>query len=195
VKADTSDVISAGHSRLTSRRLQVLGVALVLTALVVALVATVHYQGQATSLRHRLRTAGHPAPARAGPPAVSASLYSLPGGTSLTGDVAVVSVRSGSGPAQIVLTARLTGARPHTRYELVGLNCTSNGSARSWAAGTSDAHGTVQLTGSGQAVSRDDFYAIQLSPSSLRSGPGLHGYLTDADGLRPIRNGAAPCAP
>jgi hypothetical protein len=195
VKAETSDVISAGHARLASRRLQVTGVALVLLALVIALVATVHYQGQATSLRHRLRSAGHPAPSPAAPPAVSASLYSLPGGTALTGDVAVVSVRSGSGPAQIVLTARLTGARPHTRYELVGLDCTSNGSARSWASGTSDAHGAVQLSGRGQAVSRDGFYAIQLSPSSLRSGPGLHGYLADVDGLRPIRNGTAPCAP
>lgn len=195
MKTEPPDVISAGHPRLGSRRLQVIGVALVLLALVIALVATVHYQGQTTSLRHRLRSAGHPAPAPAGPPAVSASLYSLPGGTSLTGDVAVLSVRSGSGPEQIVLTARLTGARPHTKYELVGTDCTSNGSDQSWASGTSDAHGTVQLTGRGQAVARNDFYAIQLSPSSLRSGPGLHGYLADVAGLHPIRNGTAPCAP
>lgn len=194
MEAESPEVISAEPSRIASKGPWLIGAALVAVALAVAVVSVVRYHG-AAALRQQAQSAGHSRPfARL--PQVTSAVYALPAGGQVTGKVTVFNFWFAGGLEQVVVSARLTGARPHIRYEVVAADCTaSSASEYARASGTSDAHGTARLTGRAWTVTPGDYYAIWLTPSPARSGPGLHGYLTSAGGLSPIGDGHAPCAP
>ncbi len=105
-------------------------------------------------------------------------------------------VRSSSGLARVVVTARITGGQPDARYELFGSDCAGDAPGHSWAAGTTNDQGSAELTGSPWTVSVSHRYFLTLSsPGSDHPGPAVHGYFGRPDGLSPVRGGIAPCVP
>lgn len=182
-------MISAEPSRIAVHGPRLIGAAVILVAVAVAAVAAVRAHGGAAA-HHRQRPAVSEVL-----PQVFSTRYALPPDGPVTGQVTVFSFRSARGTEQIELAAQLTGGRPRTRYQLIGIDCsTSAETDRAWASGTSDARGMVLLTGAGQPVTRGDFYALGLSPSPRQPAPGLHGYLA-AGGLYAFPRGNAPCSP
>lgn len=189
VDAEQREVISAEPPRIPARVLRLIGATVAAAALVAALVAAIHDHGGAAAHRRG------PPPATTALPQVSSIRYALPPDGPVTGEVTVFSVRSARGAQEIVLAAQLAGGRPHTRYQLVGIDCSASAETdRTWASGTSDATGAADLTGPGQRVTRGDFYALGLSPSPQQQAPGLHGYLA-VSGLYAFPRGNAPCSP
>jgi hypothetical protein len=96
------------------------------------------------------------------------------------GAVTVVSAKFSGGLEHIVLSAHISGGRPHTGYTLIGFDCAGSTGYESWAAGVTDAHGSGNLSGHAWTVSLTDEYWLYLSPSSGSGGPGVHvGFTTD----------------
>lgn len=193
VKPDSPDTIAAGPRWISGRAARMISTGAVLVALAVAVLAAVHYHGEAAALRRQLHATLVPRPALISVPRVSSAVYPLPAGGPVTGEVTVFFVQSA--PARVALAARISGGRPHTRYNLVGSDCATSAGYRFWASGISDGHGTASLTGPEWVVLPGDYYFFELSPSVLKSGPGLHGPLAGAGGLSAIRGGFPPCAP
>lgn len=129
--------------------------------------------------------------------AVYRSTTALPTSGTLAGTITVFTAHASSGKAQIVLSARISGGLPHTRYELSGNDCTSNAADHSWASGLTNAHGFATLSGPAWMVSTSHEYFLVLSSPGLnqnRPGPALHGFFGRAPGLSAISGGFAPCS-
>jgi hypothetical protein len=187
------DVISAGP-RIPRRRLAGRAAAgLLAIALAAAVLAAVHYHGQTEALR----AAASRAPRSAGPVALAAATAALPPAGTLTGEVTAVTASTAGGQAQVIITAQITGARPHTRYELSGGDCTSDTASVTWAAGTTSAAGSADLTGPARQISASHEYFLVLGAPGLyqnHPGPAVHGRFTTGR-LSPVHGDVAPCAP
>ena len=135
---ERADVISAEPRALAFRPAWGLVAALLVAALAAALVVTLHYRGEAAAARRQLQSVTGPAPAGPAPAgAAPAGMASLRLSTStagllaappLSGEVTVFAVRSSSGLARVVVTARITGGQPDARYELLGGDCAGDSS-------------------------------------------------------------------
>jgi hypothetical protein len=176
-------------------------VLLLAAALAGAIMVAVHYRDEVSALRQvrPARPSAPPRPARARPvpPTLVSEMSTLPSSGPLTVQVTVFTARSSAGLAQVIVTARISGGRPHSRYELVGGDCAGN-SAWAWVAGFTDARGAADLTGHVVTVSLPDEYSLILSGPGLgqsHPGPALHGYFGIARGLSAVGDGFPPCAP
>lgn len=189
-------MISAGPRGITSWPVRGVAVVILVAALAIAITVALHYRGQAAAAGRQLRSATGPAAARGTSLGLSASTAVLPATSPLSGEVTAFSVRSSSGLARIVVTAQITGGRPDVRYELFGGDCAGDARVRDWAAGTTDAHGSAELTGRPWTVAASHRYFLALSsPGSDHPGPAVHGYFGRPHGLVPVRGGIAPCVP
>jgi hypothetical protein len=81
-----------------------------------------------------------------------------------------------------VLSAHISGGRPHTSYALISFDCAGSPGYETWGAGVTDAHGTANLGGQALTVSLRGEYWLYLSLASSGSaaGRGLHGSFTAA---------------
>jgi hypothetical protein len=196
--AQSADVISAEPRTVSPHVAWLTAVALLAAALTGAVAVAVHYRDEAAAARRQLRSAHASAPPSVASPTLSSSTAALPSSGPLAGEVTAFAVRSSAGRAQIVVTARITGGRPHSRYALFGADCTSNAAAHYWAAGVTDAHGSANLSGHVWTVSVSHEYYIVLGAPGMyqtRPGPAVHGYFGIAHGLSPVPGRIAPCAP
>jgi hypothetical protein len=194
--AEPTDVISADPRRVALRPGWGLAVVLLVAALAAAVVLTLHYRDQATAAHRQLQSVTGPAPAGIASLLLSTSTAMLPGAPPLSGEVTAFVVRSSSGVARVVVTARITGGGPGVRYVLLGGDCAGDAPVHDWAAGVTDAHGSAQLTGRPWTVSVSHRYFLALSsPGSDHPGPAVHGYFGRVRGLTPVQGGIAPCVP
>jgi hypothetical protein len=197
VKPQPVDVISADPRTISSRAAWVLAVvALLGAALAGAITVAVHYRGEVASLRRQLHSVPASHPPGTVPLTLSSRTVALPSYGALNGAVTVVSARFPGGPARIVLSAHISGGRPHTSYAVTGFDCAGSPGYETWAAGVTNAHGVGNLSGHALTVSLSDEYWLYLSPSSLPSdaGPGLDGIFTAAGkfSVSPAGNPACP---
>ena len=120
-----------------------------------------------------------PAPAPE-PLTLAGGTVALPSSGALSGEVTVFSARTSGRLAHIMLSAQISGARPHTRYELIGFDCEgSSAGYQTWAAGITDAGGRGTLTGPALPVSLRDYYWLYLRlPRSQGPQSGLLGSFT-----------------
>src|SRR5262249_19054956 len=139
-----------------------------------------------------------PGRARPAPPTLVSEMSPLPSSGPLTGEVIAFTARSPATLAQVIVTVRISGGRPYSRYELVGGDCA--GSAADWAsaAGLAEARGSAALPGQVRPVSWGD--ESPLTPGGggrqqTRPGPAVHGYFGIARGLSAVRDSFPPCAP
>ena len=189
-------MISAEPRSMALRPVWGVVVALLVAALAAAVVMTLHYRDQAAAAHRQLQSASGPARAGMASLLLSTSAAVLPGAPPLSGEVTAFAVRSSSGLARVVVTARITGGRPDVRYELFGGDCAGDAPIHDWAAGRTDAHGSAELTGEPWTVSVSHRYFLALSsPGSDHPGPAVHGYFGRVQGLSPVRGGIAPCIP
>jgi hypothetical protein len=186
---------NAAERRIHSR---VAWVAVVLLAagLAAAIAVAVHYRDE---VLYRSTSSLRPHSALARQVAVFVVQSPLPPlGTAAAGQVTVFVAQSSAGRAEVVVSALITGARPHAAYELVGNDCASNGPDRTWATGVTDSHGSAHLIGHPWTVSTNDAYFLALASHFLnqqRPGPAVHGYFGQGPpGLTPVSDGVAPCA-
>ncbi len=179
VKPDPADTISAGPRTLSSRAGWVLA-GLLAAALAGAIAVAAHYRAEVAELRQHQRPVAASLPPAAVPPALSSRTVTLPAYGTLSSSVTIASARFSGGLEQIVVSAHITGGRPHSGYTLTGFDCTGSTGYQSWAAGVTDAHGSADLSGHTWAVSLTDEYWLYLSPSSGLAGPGIHvSFTTD----------------
>jgi hypothetical protein len=193
---EPADVISAEPRSVPLRPVWGLVVALLVAALAAAVVMTLHYRDEAAAAHRQLQSVTGPAQAGIASLLLSTSAAVLPGAPPLSGEVTAFAVRSSSGLARVVVTARITGARPDVRYVLFGGDCAGDAPVHDWAAGSTDEHGSAELTGRPWTVSVSHRYFLALSsPGSDHPGPAVHGYFGRVHGLSPVRGGIAPCIP
>jgi hypothetical protein len=195
--AQPADVISAGPRKVSPRVAWLTAVVLLAAALTGAIIVAVHYRGEAAAAHRQLRSARAPAPARSAPPALSSDTTALPSSGTLTGEVTVFAARSSAGLAQVIVTARISGGRPQSQYELFGGDCAGNAADHYWAVGVTDARGSADLTGHPWTVSASHQYYLMVGTGLYREhpGPAVRGYFGIARGLSAVRHGVAPCAP
>jgi hypothetical protein len=93
-----------------------------------------------------------------------------------------------------MVSARITGGRPHTAYTLIGFDCAGSTGYQPWATGVTDVAGTGSLSGQARTVSRTDEYWLYLSPASGVAGPGLHVSFTLGGQFAAVPAGDQPCA-
>jgi hypothetical protein len=187
---EPADVIAADPRPFALRPGWGLAVALLVAALAAAVVVTLHYRDEATAAHRQLQSVTRPALL------LSTSTAMLPGAPPLSGEVTAFAVRSSSGLARVMVTARITGGEPGVRYELLGGDCAGDAPVHDWAAGITDAHGSAQLTGRPWTISVSHRYFLALSsPGSDHPGPAVHGYFGRVHGLSPVQGGIAPCVP
>ena len=117
----------------------------------------------------------------------------LPSYGALNSAVTIVSAKFSAGLEQIVLSAHISGGKPHTGYTLMGFDCAGTTGYEPWAAGVTDAHGSGNLSGHAWTVSLTDEYWLYLSPSSGISGPGVHIGFTTAGRFSASLAGDQPC--
>jgi hypothetical protein len=185
------DMISAGPRTVPPRLAWLTAVVLLAAALAGAVLLALHYRSETAALRSAR------AYRSAGPVAFSATITALPSAGPLAGEVTAVAIDSNR-QAQVIVTARVTGGHPHSRYELSGGDCTGNAADQTWAAGTTGADGSADLTGHSRAVWVSHEYYLVLSAPGLyqeHPGPAVHGWFGSARGLSAVRGGAEPCAP
>lgn len=193
---EPADVISADPRSVALRPVWGLTVALLVAALAAAVVMTLHYREEATAAHRQRQSVTGPVQAGIASLLLSTSTAALPGAPPWSGEVTAFAVRSSSGLARVVVTVRITGGRPDVRYELFGGDCADDASVHDWAAGSTDAHGSAQLTGRPWTVSVSHRYFLALSsPGSDHPGPAVHGYFGRVHGLSPVQGGVAPCVP
>jgi hypothetical protein len=179
VKPEPADMISAEPRTLSSRAGWVLA-AVLAAALAVAIAVAVHYRAEAAALRQHPRPVTASRPPAPGPVTLSSRTVTLPSYGTLNSLVTIASARFSGGLEQIVVSAHITGGRPHNGYTLYGFDCTGSTGYQPWAAGMTDAHGSGNLTGHAWAVSLTDEYWLYLSPSLGLAGPGIHvSFTTD----------------
>jgi hypothetical protein len=169
-------------------------VVLLAAALAAAIAVAVHYRDEV----HR-GTSSRPAHrALAGQVTVFVLQSPLPPHGALAGQVTVFVAQPSAGRAEVVVSALITGARPHATYELVGNDCASNGPGHSWATGVTDSRGSAHLIGHPWTVSTSDAYFFVLASRFLnqkRPGPAVHGFFGKGPpGLSPVSDSVAPCA-
>jgi len=173
-------------------------VVLLAAALIGAIIVAVHYRGEAAAAHRQLRSGQLDTRHRPGPLVLSSDSVALPSSGRLNGEVTVFAVRSSAGQAQVVVTARITGGRPDSQYELFGGDCSGNAADRAWAVGATDSHGSAEITGHARTVwLSHEYYLVAGTPGLYREhpGPAVHGYFGVARGLSAVRAGVAPCAP
>lgn len=179
-------MISAEPRTISSRVAWVLAVALLAAALTVAITVAVHYHAEVAALRRHPHSAAASLPPSTVPLTLSSRTVRLPSYGSLNGAVTVVSAKFSGGLEQIVLSAHVSGGRPHTGYTLTGFDCAGSTGYQSWAAGVTGADGTGNLSGRTRTVSLTDEYWLYLSPSSGIGGPGVHVGFTTAGRLSAV---------
>ena len=166
---EPADVISADPRSVSLRPVWGLAVALLVAALAAAVVMTLHYREEAAAAHRRLESVTGPAQAGIASLLLSTTTAMLPGAPPLSGEVTAFAVRSSSGLARVVVTVRITGGQPGVRYELFGGDCAGDAPVHDWAAGSTDAHGSAQLTGRPWTVSVSHRYFLALSSPGIRS--------------------------
>ena len=196
--AQPADVISAGPRRVSSRAAWLTAVVLLAAALSGAIIVAVHYRGEAAAAHRQLRSARAPVPPRPAPPTLSSDTTALRPSGSLTGEVTVFAARSSAGLAQVIVTAWISGGRPHSQYELFGGDCAGNAADHAWAIAVTDARGSAALIGHALTVAvSHEYYLVVGTPGLYHEhpGPAVHGHFGIARGLSAVRAGVAPCAP
>jgi hypothetical protein len=192
---EPADVISAEPRSFALRPAWGLAVALLVATLAAAVVMALHYRDEAAA-HQRSQPAAGSAQAGIASLLLSTSTAVLPGAPPLSGEVTAFAVRSPAGLARVVVTARITGGRPGVRYDLFGGDCAGDAPVHDWATGSTNAHGSAELTGRPWTVSVSHRYFLALSsPGSDHPGPAVHGYFGRVHGLSPVRGGIAPCVP
>lgn len=197
VRPQPADVISANPRAVRSWLAWVV-VAVLAAALAGAMTVAVHYRGEVVALRRQIRPAPaiRPAPelpsSRAVPLSLSSGTARLPPYKSLNGEVTVFSVQAGQ-QAQIMLSARISGGRPDTRYDLIGFDCDGSVGYQTWATGTTGADGSGDLNGAALTVSLHDSYWLYLSLPSGSAGPGLLGNFTATGQFSAVSAGNPAC--
>jgi hypothetical protein len=175
------DVLSANPRTISRPAASLIAIVLLAAALAGAITVAVQYRGQAAALHHRPARSitATPTPAT-GPPTLASGTVALPSSGTLNGEVTVFSARTSGKLAQIILSARISGARPRTRYELIGFDCAgSSAGYQTWAAGTTDAAGRGTLTGQALPVFLSDNYWLYLRlPPSQDPQSSLLGSFT-----------------
>ena len=169
-------------------------VALLATALAMAIGVAAYYHARAGTLRHQLSSARPAYSPVAGQPVLSLRTSELPSAGAVTGEVTVFSAQFAGGITKVMLSARINGGRPRTRYVLTGNDCASNGPDRSWISGVSNGLGSADLSGQAWTVDLSHEYWLWLSPSPQNHSPGLHGTFDPGQGLSAFPAGQAPCA-
>jgi hypothetical protein len=163
-------------------------------ALAAAIAVAVHYRDE---VQHRSTSPRPPHGAHAGQVTVFATQSPLPPLGALARQVTVFVAQYSAGRAQVVVSAVIRSARPHTTYELVGNDCASNNPDHTWAAGVTDSRGYAHLIGHPWRVSTRDLYFLVLASrfwDPKRPGPAVHGsFGTGPPGLSPVPDGIAPC--
>lgn len=200
--ARDADVIAAGRDpdrrpRWPGRLIWLLAAAETIV-LAIAVAIALHYRAEAG----RLRSAGSPAAAPAGPagsplPDLTSVTLPLPAGGGVTGTVVITAAAlPGAGRAQFTVSAVITGAAPHAFYDLIGNDCSAGGPLGNfvWATGFTSANGTADLVGYSWTGAVTDQYWLTLDPSPLSLPPGLHGQFAEGSAA-PFPAGRAPCAP
>jgi hypothetical protein len=169
-------------------------VVLLAATLAAAIGVAVHYRDE---VLHRTMSPLPPRGAPARQVTVFVAQSPLPARGALAGQVTVFVARSSAGRAEVVVSAHISGARPHATYELVGNDCASNSPDRTWATGVTDSRGSAQLIGHLWTVSTSDAYFLVLASRFLnqkRPGPAAHGFFGKGPrGLSPVSGGVAPC--
>lgn len=196
VKPQPADVISADPRTMSSRVAWVMAVvALLAAALAGAITVAVHYRGEVVALRRQVRSVPASHPPSTVPLTLSSRTVALPTYGALKGEVTVFSARSSGGLARIVLSARISGGRPHASYALIGFDCAGSSGYETWGAGVTDANGTANLSGEALTVSLRDEYWLYLSLASSGSavGRGLHGSFTAAGRFSAFPAGDPAC--
>jgi hypothetical protein len=172
-------------------------VALLAAALTGAIILAGHYRGEAAAAHRQLRSARAPVPPRPAP-VLSSDTAALPPSGTLTGEVTVFAARSSAGMAQVIVTARITGGRPDSPYELFGGDCAGNAADHAWAIAVTDARGSANLAGHAWTVSvSHEYYLVVGTPGLYREhpGPAVRGHFGIARGLSAVRTRVTPCAP
>jgi hypothetical protein len=195
-----ADVISASPRAVPSRVAWLTVVVVLAAALIGALVVASHYRQEA-AMRHRQLRAAPVVPVA--PPsrallAMSSDTVALPASGKLAGEVTSFAVLFSAGRVQVVVTARITGGRPDSQYELFGGDCAGKAADHAWAWGTTDTHGSADLAGQAWTVSAGhEYYLVVTSPGLYREhpGPAVRGQFGFARGLSAVPNGFPPCAP
>jgi hypothetical protein len=182
VKPEPVDIISAEPRTISSRVAWMLAVALLVAVavLAVAIAVAVHHRAGVAALHRHPHPVAASLPLSTAPLTPSSKTVTLPSYGALNGAVTVVSAKFSAGLEQIMLSAHISGGRPHTGYALIGFDCAGSTGYESWAAGVTDAHGSGNLSGHAWTVSLTDEYWLYLSPSSGSGGPGVHvSFTTD----------------
>ena len=191
---EAADVVEGGHPR--SPRpggpfwLLVLAQA---AALIVSITVALHYRAEAG----RTPDTGPPATSLPAPPLpeVTTVTLRLPAGGGVAGTVVITAAAvPGAGRAQFTVSAVITGALPHTYYNLIGNDC-SIAAARPddvWASGLTGAKGTADLVGYPWTGAVTDSYWLVLDPPSVSRPPGLHGQFAEGR-AGPYPAGQSPC--
>jgi len=196
-----ADIISAAPRKLPSWAAWLAVVMLLAAALARSITVAVHYRDEVLALRRQGHLPGlsappSPAQARPSPLTLVSETSTLPSSRPLTVQVTAFTARSPAGSARVIVTARVSGGRPHSRYELTGGDCAGDAADRTWAAGFTSARGSADLTGRVVKVSsRDEYYIMLSAPGHSHPGPALHGYFGIAHGLSAVHDGFPPCAP
>ena len=174
---------------------------LVLVLLAAALAGTtavlIHSRGQVASLQRQLRHARAAASQLVSAPpsswvSISSTSVALPGTGSMTGQVTFIAANPPARNALVTITAHLRGARPHTRYTLIGGSCSSRSRYR-WAAGITDARGNADLIGPAWRLSAGGRYWLELTPPIGGLHPALAGDFTAPEAISAFKNRAPGC--
>lgn len=188
------DVISAEPRTISSRVGWVIAVVLLAAALAGAITIAVHYRGEVAALRRHPRPAPASVAPGTAPLTLSSTTVALPSYGPLNGDVTVFSAQTSKRLAQIVLSAHISGGRPHTSYALIGFDCAGSSGYQTWAAGVTDADGSGTLSGHAWTVSLSDEYWLYLSPSSGSAGHGVRGSFIAAGRFSAFPAGSPACS-
>jgi hypothetical protein len=181
VKPELPEVISWESRRISGRAAWPIAVVLLAAALAAAVGLAVQYHRQVVALGHRLPTPPASPTASKVLPTMLNSTVALPTGKTLNGAVTVVSAKSTSGQARIVLSVYITGGGPDTAYTLIAFDCTGKTGYQPWAYGKTESRGSGVLSGRTWLVFLKDRYWFYLSSSNRgSSGPGLLGSFSAA---------------
>lgn len=199
---EPADIISAAPRKLPSCAAWLAAVILLAAALGKSIILAVHYRDEVMALQrqvhlHRLSAPSSPAQTRPSPLTLVSETSTVPSSRPLTVQVTALTARSSAGSAWVIVTARVSGGRPHSRYELTGGDCAGDAADWTWAAGFTSSGGSAELTGRVVKVSsRDEYYLILSAPGLGQNhpGPALHGYFGIAHGLSAVHDSFPPCA-
>jgi hypothetical protein len=200
VGEDPSETLQGGPpeaTRLTMHR-RVTGLAIVLLtlALAAAVGAAVFYRHRAQSNPAVAQRSVSPAAVAPARPVLRSERHTVLGGR-LKIDLLYVRNDDGSGPAQLSISAALTGGRPGISYRLVGGDCTTGTDRRApWAVGRADPTGEAILRSRVWTVHADHSYYMMLEPWPFKFPhtpvTGLTGNVL-AGGFAPLRVAHEPC--